>query len=196
MQSVTLDPLPMLRDTPRLNEERRALMRYARHLCRSQSDADDLVQEALLRMWRHQPEFPSEGHRRAWLKRVVLNGHIDRRRRDKRTRDWMSRSVDDTESTTLPSSSSPLSRAMQRNLDALSTDYRNVLLLVDVCEQSYQETAEQLACPIGTVMSRLHRARHQLRERVRGEVPMTEHGAMPGHGAGRDAETGSNAVAA
>jgi RNA polymerase sigma-70 factor (ECF subfamily) len=55
---------------------------------------------------------------------------------------------------------------MQRNLDALSVDYRNVLFLVDVCEASYQEAADQLACPIGTVMSRLHRARRQLRDRL------------------------------
>jgi RNA polymerase sigma-70 factor (ECF subfamily) len=196
MQSVTLDPPRLFLDPSTLREERRSLMRYARHLCRSHSDADDLVQEAMLRMWRHQPEFPSEGHRRAWLKRVVLNGHIDRRRRDKRARDWVSRSADDTAPVAPSAPTSTLSSAMQRNLDALSTDYRNVLLLVDVCEQSYQETAEQLACPIGTVMSRLHRARHQLRERVCCEVPMMEHGdARGGHG-DRRAETASNAVAA
>ncbi len=179
MQSATLDPL---------REERRALMRYAKHLCRSQSDADDLVQEALLRMWRHQPAFPSEGHRRAWLKRVVLNGHIDRRRRDKRAREWMQRTPDAAVPAPLTVASPNVSRSMQRNLDALSTDYRDVLLLVDVCEHSYQETAEQLSCPIGTVMSRLHRARHQMRARIAQEQPVTSAlGAV---------ETGANAVAA
>lgn len=171
MQSVTADPLL---------EERRALMRYAKHLCRSQPDADDLVQEALLRMWRHQPSFPSEGHRRAWLKRVLLNGHIDKRRRDKRVRDWSTRwSLADAD---LPSDVTPpssrISDAMQRNLDALPADYRNVLFLVDVCEYSYQEAAEHLACPIGTVMSRLHRARNQLRQRVDSEHAVTAAGSV------------------
>ncbi len=157
----------MHENTDPLNEERRALLRFARHLCRSQADADDLVQEALLRLWRHRPEFPSEGHRRAWLKRVVLNGHIDGQRRRKRARAWSQLSAHDvaTDHTpaALPRSVTP---ALQRHLDALSADYRDVLLMVDVGEATYQEAADELACPIGTVMSRLHRARRQLRERI------------------------------
>lgn len=162
-------PLPTNSDS--LSDERRALLRFARHLCRSTPDADDLVQDTLLRLWRHNPEFPSEGHRRAWLKRVLLNGHIDRRRRDKRAREWIAREVasEPEPRSSLSAPVTQVSPAMQRSLDALPPDYRRVLLLVDVCEQSYQEAAEQLACPIGTVMSRLHRARRQLRERVERE---------------------------
>lgn len=163
-------------------EERHALMRFARHLCRSQPDADDLVQEALLRLWRHQPSFPSDGHRRAWLKRVVLNGHIDRRRRDKRARDWTERVVHDEPAHSAESSG--LSLSMTRNLDALPADYRNVLFLVDVCEESYQDAATQLSCPIGTVMSRLHRARRQLRDRVSQEQARAGHGRRAADGLG------------
>lgn len=147
-----------------LQHERRALMRFARHLCRSSADADDLVQDALIRMWRHQPAFPSEGHQRAWLKRVVLNRLIDNRRREQRARDWAARGAHDVAPSSIETETLPT--ALQRNLDALPVDYRNVLFLVDVCEASYQEAAEQLACPIGTVMSRLHRARRQLRDRL------------------------------
>lgn len=158
MLSVTTRPL---------REERRALMRFATRLCRSGADADDLVQEALMRMWRHQPVFPSDGHQRAWLKRVVFNSLIDGRRRDKRARDWIARSVlDELSAVTEPQA---LSTTMQRNLEALSVDYRNVLFLIDVCEESYQAAADKLDCPIGTVMSRLHRARRQLRNRLDSE---------------------------
>jgi len=149
-------------------QERRALMRFANQLCRSAADADDLVQEALMRMWRHQPSFPSEGHRRAWLKRVVLNSMIDGRRRERRARDWIAKSLHDTPPEVV--ADDPMSSVMRLNLDALPVDYRNVLFLVDVCEESYQEAAAQLECPIGTVMSRLHRARRQLRDRL-GSVP-------------------------
>lgn len=162
-------------DSGSIFEERRALLRFAKHLCRSAPDADDLVQDTLLRLWRHQPEFPSEGHRRAWLKRVLLNGHIDRRRRDKRALEWVAREAasDPEPISNLSAPVTQVSPAMQRSLDALPADYRRVLLLVDVCEQSYQEAAEQLACPIGTIMSRLHRARRQLRERVEREPDVT-----------------------
>ena len=146
-----------------IHEERRALMRFAKHLSGSTADAEDLVQEALLRMWSHSPEFPSEGHRRAWLKRVVLNGHIDRRRRDRRARDWMATVQAEPAFGREVEASRSLSGALQRSLDSMPRDFRDVLVLVDLHEHSYQETAAQLACPVGTVMSRLHRARHQLR---------------------------------
>lgn len=147
------------------SEERDSLYRYARRVSGSAHDADDLVQEALLRLWRHQPEFPSEGHRAAWLRRVVHNAHIDERRRVTRVRSAVVRwSMEQPfASLPVPIEDHAAQARLQRELDALGPDYRDVVLLVDVREHSYQEAAEQLACPIGTVMSRLHRARQKLR---------------------------------
>jgi RNA polymerase sigma-70 factor (ECF subfamily) len=64
-----------------------------------------------------------------------------------------------------------LGRALRDALDALPDEFRQVIVMADLCEMSYREIADQLGCPMGTVMSRLHRARRAVAARVTIEAP-------------------------
>jgi RNA polymerase sigma-70 factor (ECF subfamily) len=147
-----------------------ALRRYARLLTGDATRADDLVQDTLERacakwaLWKPGPAL------RGWLLSLMHNLHANHRR------DWRHddghASLDD-----LPEAGhEPMHHAAQRMdmnaaLAMLSAPMREVLLLVVVEEYTYAETAGILEVPVGTVMSRLHRARERLREAVLEPAP-------------------------
>jgi RNA polymerase sigma-70 factor (ECF subfamily) len=138
----------------------------ALRLTRNRADADDLLQEAVLRAWRFWHHYTPDSNLRAWLHRILRNAFINRYRRARRERDIMNEArlaaesrVASTEPAALHDS---LSDEVAKGLGELPAEFRAVLWAVDVDELSYREAADSLGCPIGTVMSRLHRARHGL----------------------------------
>jgi RNA polymerase sigma-70 factor, ECF subfamily len=155
-----------------------ALYRTALRMTRNQSDAEDLVQEAYLRAFKALDQFRDGTNLRAWLFRIMTNAYINDYR--KRSRRPVNSSLDDIEEFYLydhlidsgvqPNSERPEDIVLNRltaddvlgSLDSLSDDFRHVVLLADVEGFTYREIAEILDIPVGTVMSRLYRARRRL----------------------------------
>jgi RNA polymerase sigma-70 factor (ECF subfamily) len=151
------------------------LRQCALRLSKSRADADDLVQETLLRAWRFWPRYVERDNCRAWLLRILTNAFCSEHRRNVRRRERLASfalslrlSARDYEPAEPPSSTGTpsLDDRFTNGLAALSPDQRRVLCLIDLQQRSYREAADDLACPIGTVMSRLHRARAALRTQL------------------------------
>jgi RNA polymerase sigma-70 factor (ECF subfamily) len=152
----------------------------ALRLTRDANDAQDLVQDALVRAYRFQEQFQPGTNLKAWLLRILTNTFINRYRRQTRER----RALDQEEGS--PVGEGVMSRAALRGLhdavglaqegllrqeilealDSLPEDYRVIIVLADIEELAYKEIAETLGVPIGTVMSRLHRARKLLQKQL------------------------------
>ncbi len=139
------------------------LRRYARALTGDYAWADDLVQDTAERALSRSSAFRPETNLRAWLLTILRHLYIDqlRMRReiavDDETAPWRTLEAPTGEVDGL------VLRDVQRALYALPVEQREVLLLVGVEELSYQEASVVLSVPIGTVMSRLSRARERMR---------------------------------
>lgn len=146
-----------------LTELIRALRRYARALVGDDADADDLVQESLKRALTYFDSDRQIGNLRAYLFTILHNSRIDMLKRQQRS----GIAVPAEEAQLAANIASPSDRmACNDTLKAirrLSEEHRQVLLLVGLEGMSYKETADVLNLPIGTVMSRLSRARAALR---------------------------------
>jgi RNA polymerase sigma-70 factor (ECF subfamily) len=157
-----------------------ALYRTGLRMTRSEADAEDLVQETYIRAFRHRDQFTTGTNLKAWLFRILTNTFINSYRR-KATQPETTE-LDGIEETTLyrrmaqgPASSaseperevidSMVDTEVKQALEELPERFRTVVLL-DVEGFSYREIAEMLDIPIGTVMSRLHRARRSLQKRL------------------------------
>ena len=147
------------------------LLRVARSMTRNHAEAEDLVQDTLIRAYRGIGGFDGR-HPRAWLLTILRNTHINRnrRRRPELLRD-PDTTLDHLESDAATDRADVLvERTIDDEilaaLDALSEDFRRVVELVDIDGLSYAETAEVIGVPVGTVMSRLHRARRRIRDRL------------------------------
>lgn len=147
------------------------LLRVANSLTRNHAEAEDLVQDSLLRAYSGIDGFDGR-HPRAWLLTILRNTHINRnrRRRPELLRDpdaassrLLSAAADDRTDAVIDDQ---LDVEILRTLDALDEPFRRVVELVDIDGLSYAEAAEVLAMPVGTVMSRLHRARTRIRDRL------------------------------
>jgi RNA polymerase sigma factor (sigma-70 family) len=143
------------------------LRRYARALVGDRMTADDLVQDTLERAWAKLHLYRRGTDLRAWLFTVMHNVHVNRIR--------ATRAVDPLEDD-MPELAQPqrepdalLVRDLDRAIARLPADQRAVLLLVTLEEMSYDEVARTLGIPIGTVMSRLSRAREKLRAMMAGQ---------------------------
>jgi RNA polymerase sigma-70 factor, ECF subfamily len=148
-----------------------ALYNFARWLVHNSSDAEDLVQETYLKALRSFASFQSGTNFRAWIFRILRNNFLSSCSRVERRmtiamdfeEDGPELAVDtETPETILMNRFN--SRLVQRAIDDLPVHYREALLLCEVEEMSYQEIAEILSIPMGTVMSRLARARKAVRE--------------------------------
>jgi RNA polymerase sigma-70 factor (ECF subfamily) len=134
--------------------------------------ADDLVQEAFLRAWKYFETFDSATNCRAWLFRILRNAWISRWRKSR-----LELPLTETETETIEPYydweedflKDELSAGVKRALSDLPADYRMAILLADVEEFSYEEIARIMECPIGTVMSRLNRARRMLVRLIRAQ---------------------------
>ena len=143
------------------------LRRYARALVGDRMTADDLVQDTLERAWAKLHLYRRGTDLRAWLFTVMHNVHVNRIR--------ATRAVDPLEDD-MPELAQPqrepdalLVRDLDRAIARLPADQRAVLLLVTLEEMSYEDVARTLGIPIGTVMSRLSRAREKLRAMMAGQ---------------------------
>mgnify|MGYP001814133978 CR=1 FL=1 len=150
------------------------LYRVAMSLTRKPSDAEDLVQDTLLRAFRAIERFDGR-YPRAWLLTIMRNSHLNqvRKKRPDLLRD-PERGLDELpESPAEASSESEVVDALfdatlEEGLNELPTKFREVVDLVDLGDLSYQEAADMLDIPIGTVMSRLHRGRARIRTHLEG----------------------------
>ncbi len=154
----------------------KATYNFAYRLTRNGADAADLTQEAFIRVYRAWRSFVPGTSFLSWIYRIVTNLYRDELRRQK------GRYQEEIPEDNAPQAfggSRPLavepideyvegqmSEPVAKALDALTPDQRAVLVLADIEEYSYQEIAEIVGCSIGTVRSRLHRARHQLRRLI------------------------------
>jgi RNA polymerase sigma-70 factor (ECF subfamily) len=147
------------------------LRRYARALTRDREAADDLVQDCLERAWGRFHLWRRHDNLRAWLFTIMHNLHANHVRRAKSRP--ATASLDVESAVKLPS----IRAAQEDNLEArglvaalelLPDEQRTVLLLVALEQFSYEETSQVLGIPIGTVMSRLSRARERLRRHLAG----------------------------
>ncbi|HVJ15756.1 MAG TPA: sigma-70 family RNA polymerase sigma factor [Polyangiaceae bacterium] len=156
------------------------LLAVGTRLTRNAAEAEDLVQDALLKALRAREQFASGSNMRAWLLRILTNTFINRYRRgglektlmegpdaDPLADGWVGASsmeaMRDPESQALRSL---LEKEITAALDELPEEFRLAVVLSDVEELSYKEIAEIMGCPIGTVMSRLHRGRRLLKKRL------------------------------
>jgi RNA polymerase sigma-70 factor (ECF subfamily) len=152
-----------------------AAYNFARWLIRDEHDAEDMVQEAYARAFHHISGF-SGLNGRAWLLTIVRNCCYDffRRNRvryqegafDEETHDTGT-TADDPETALLEEERAEL---LRKALTELPLDYREVLVLRELEELSYKEIASIVGVPVGTVMSRLSRARNQLQQNLAGQA--------------------------
>ena len=156
-----------MNEAERLVELIPRLRRYARALVGDRAAADDLVQDTLERAWAKLHLYRRGTDLRAWLFTVMHNVHVNKVRATR---------VTDTLEEELPELAQRASqgdallvRDLDRAIAHLPSEQRAVLLLVTLEEMSYEEVARALGIPIGTVMSRLSRAREKLRMLMLGQ---------------------------
>jgi len=164
-------------------EQMDLLYRMARRLTGNAAEAEDLVQETYLRAIRGRESYSLESFGiRPWLLRILLNLHTTRAQRNRRQPVQMNDDMlelseykGDTDSSLPidPRSFDGMDQELVRALGNLPEEYRVPLLMWAVEELSYKEIAAVLDIPIGTVMSRLHRARQRLIEQLRGYATRT-----------------------
>ncbi|HUY41144.1 MAG TPA: sigma-70 family RNA polymerase sigma factor [Candidatus Dormibacteraeota bacterium] len=154
----------------------KATYNFAYRLTRNDSDAADLTQEAFIRVYRAWRSFVPGTSFLSWIYRIVTNLYRDELRRQKGR--YQEEIPEDNAPQAFggsrPLAVEPIDEYVERQmsepvakaLEALTPDQRAVLVLADIEEYSYQEIAEIVGCSIGTVRSRLHRARNQLRRLV------------------------------
>lgn len=179
MVSLSLPAVPVTRsDRARLGvvptweeiarDEGRFIYTVAYRLTGSASDADDLVQEVLLRVQRGLATY-TPGNLRGWLSRITTNAFLDSVRRSKRR---PTSALPDDVDLVLPASaaadidsaSQRLPEDLQEALLQLPAEFRAAVVLSDVVGFAYQDVADALSVPVGTVRSRIHRGRSRLRE--------------------------------
>ncbi len=157
-----------------------SLLSVASRLMKNGPEAEDLVQDAVLKAIRARGQFETGTNLRAGLLKILTNTFINRYRRG-----GLERSVLDgpdadpladgwVSASTMESLRDPESQALRpileaeigKALDELPTEFRLAVVLSDVEDLSYKEISEIMGCPIGTVMSRLHRGRRMLKSRL------------------------------
>jgi RNA polymerase sigma-70 factor (ECF subfamily) len=175
------------RDRVHFEEEALALSdqvyRVARHLAGSREEAEDLMQDAYARAFRSWRSFQPGTNLRAWLLRILTNLNIDRGRKKQRTPDtqpleegdyFLYNRLEETAGSTPADQERVVERLSQDDvvsaLSAVPHDFRDVVVLVDIGDFSYNDAAQILDIPVGTVMSRLHRGRRILKQQLAEEA--------------------------
>jgi RNA polymerase sigma-70 factor (ECF subfamily) len=158
-----------------------ALRRYARALLRDRESADELVQDCLERVIARWAQRREAEDTRSWVFAILHNLAVQRMRQQSRR--GLHLAIDDIDEATLGMPAQQEHRVrhheLMRALDGLSEEQRAVLLLVAVEDLSYAEAAAALGIPVGTVMSRLARARQRLHRMLDGVEAMPP--ADPSH---------------
>jgi RNA polymerase sigma-70 factor (ECF subfamily) len=161
-----------------------ALRAFAWSISRNGSDADDLVQDTLIKAWSHRDKFETGTNLRAWLFTILRNTYytaVVRRRREVRDEDDQhARSL-----TAAPTQEWGLAiRALQVALNQLPAEHREALILVGAAGLSYEEAADICGCALGTIKSRVNRARNRLLkvmeiDHARDAIATPSHGVRP-----------------
>lgn len=159
------------------------LYRVAYRMTGHHEDAQDLLQDALLEAYRSFRRFQRGTYFEKWLYRIMTNTFIDRQRRQKRVgrvesldtpvpggvkgADGPGREIPDWDSDPARQAlRDTFNEPIQKALDGLQPEFRMVLILSDVEEFSYEEISEMMGTPVGTVRSRLHRARAAVKQKL------------------------------
>ena len=145
------------------------LRRYARALTGDSASADDLVQDTVERGWARIAQWRPDGDLRAWLFSIMHNLHVDQLRRSPPPAVELA----DGDLPCAPSAGPLELRDLERALQQLPPAQREVLLLVALEDMRYEDVAATLDIPLGTVMSRLSRARESLRRLMAGKPVAT-----------------------
>ncbi len=154
----------------------KATYNFAYRLTRNDSDASDLTQEAFIRVFRAWRSFKPGTSFLSWIYRIVTNLHRDelRRRKGRYQEEIPEANEPQQFGSGRPLAVQPieeymdgyLSEPVSKALSELTAEQREIVLLADVEDFSYQEIGKVIGCSVGTVRSRLHRARGQLRKLV------------------------------
>jgi RNA polymerase sigma-70 factor (ECF subfamily) len=157
--------------------QRRRAFAAALRILRDPDDAEDAVQDAFLKLWSRLPSFEGRSSFATWVHRIVVNASLDLMRRHAARPEFVDRSGHDATPAKLEPvcETTPESELADREIErcvrvaaaALPLAQRQVVELREFEDRSYQEMAEIIRCPVGTVMSRLHHARGRLAEILR-----------------------------
>lgn len=171
-----------------VNEHSARVYRLAYRLTGNSYDAEDLTHDVFLRVFRSLNSY-RPGTFEGWLHRITTNLFLDRMRRKQRIRfDALSDEAAARLPSRIPSpeqsyADSHFDDDVQRALDALAPDYRAAVVLCDIEGLSYEEIAATLGVKLGTVRSRIHRGRSQLRDALAHRAPTSQRSRatrMPG----------------
>src|SRR5881397_590621 len=170
------------RDRVRFEEEALELAdqvyRVARRLVRTREEAEDLVQDTYARAFRSWRQYQPGTNLRAWLLRILTNLNIDRGRRSQRAPQTQALEANDyylydklAEADGIPVEEERVVERLSQDdivsaLSAVPHDFRDAIVLVDIGDFSYNDAAQILDIPVGTVMSRLHRGRRILKREL------------------------------
>ena len=157
-----------------------ALYNFAYHLTYSDADADDLVQETFMKAYRSIDSYHQGTNAKAWLFKILKNAFINEYRRKSKLPDTVNYedylAVDDNDEDTVTHAlvdikedvfAGMMGDEVSGALNSLPDDFRTVILLCDMEGFSYEEIAKIVDIPIGTVRSRLHRARNMLKDKLK-----------------------------
>src|ERR1700744_118827 len=165
-----------------------ALRAFAWSLSHNSADADDLVQDTLIKAWTHRAKFEPGTNLRAWLFTILRNTYytaVVRRRREVSDENGKHAA---TLSAAPTQDWSVAMRSLQAALDRLPDEHREALILVGAVGLTYEEAAEICGCALGTIKSRVNRARARLLKIMDAEdatdVMALEHVSMAGRGWG------------
>jgi RNA polymerase sigma-70 factor (ECF subfamily) len=154
------------------------LFNYALRMTGNRDDANDLLQETFLKAYRFWDKYEKGTNIRAWLFRIMKNSYINRYRKETKEPDTVDYDkIQNYYSTIRDDSADPndlqekifgglLEDDVAYALESLPEDFRTVVILCDIEGLTYEEIAEFVDCPIGTVRSRLHRGRKMLRTKL------------------------------
>lgn len=156
------------------------LRAFARTLCHDAEQAEDLAQEALLKAWQCRAQFQAGTNLRAWLATILRNRYYSLGRRRK----WQAEYDQEIIERTLVAPDDPQANVeledVRRALAMLPDFQREALILVGAGGMSYEEVAQIAGCPLGTVKSRVRRARDELQAILfRGRIAPTTRAAEP-----------------
>ena len=154
------------------------LYNYALRMTNNTADAADLLQETYLKAFRFWEKYEKGTNIRAWLFRIMKNSYINRYRKESKEPETVD--YDDVQNVFVSvkgdsGDSGDLQEAVEKNLlddnvaeaiASLPEEFRTVVILCDIEGLSYEEIAEFIDCPLGTVRSRLHRGRKLLRSKL------------------------------
>lgn len=188
-----------------------SLLAVASRLTGTRTEAEDLVQDTLLKAYRSRKQYRAGTNPRAWLMAILRNTFLNgyrRRNLERRVFDgpdadalapgWVGasslRAIRDPHSGALHSL---LEAPLLSAIDELPAEFKMTVQLADIEELSYREIAESMSCPIGTVMSRLHRGRRWLRARLLQEAEalgLVDEGGAGGHDKASPAAAAGNQV--